>query len=195
MGRPADWRDRVRRYGWGTAPARLMARSRLTEEGCLEWTGAMSRNVPQIRVTTGTGCYWLISAQRLAWMIANRRFVDDSSEVKRTCCNDRCLLHLTVVPIGTIGSVCEYRNQRQALHDCKHSRKLTDRQVATIRRWVDEGRVLAPLADRYRVSKGTIYSCANGFTFRHSWITPLPDRVAVGHYRRDAVHYDRKAGT
>lgn len=155
----------------------------------------MGHAVPEIRVTTGTGCYWLISAQRLAWMIANGRFVDDGLEVKRTCCNDRCLRHLTTATPGTVVSVCEYRNQRQGSHDNKPRRKLTDKQVMTIRRWADEGRALISLADRYGVSKGTIYSCANGFTFRRSWITPKPDRLAVGHYRRAAVHANRKAGT
>jgi hypothetical protein len=74
------------------------------------------------------------------------------------------------------------------------SSKLTAAQVATIWRWVDERRVLAPLAKRFGVVKAAIYNVANGFTYREAPLEPIPVRQRVGHYRRDAVHHNRKAG-
>ena len=171
--RPKNWREIVAEYGWGTAPARLMANTRANGE-CIEWLGATVGDVPQIRIAAGPAgkrYVWTESAQRLAWTIARGTTIPPGLQIKRTCCNLLCLRHLRAMRGGGPASVCSYRRLRDVLHQLGRARgKLSKRNVATIRRWKAEGKVLAPLAARYGVSLCTIYFVARRFTYADSWL-------------------------
>jgi hypothetical protein len=175
MSRPSNWADVVKAHGWGTAPVRLMRRTRRDDEtGCIEWTGPLKNALGQIRISVA-GHVWTENVNRLAWMIVHQCPVFDGYEIKRTCCNRRCVRHLRLCRAGAIASVCEYRKRRDAAHDAAQARansrqKLTPRQVATIRRYRAQGRPVAPLAARFGVSAGTIYNAASGATYADSWL-------------------------
>ena len=176
MARPENWRELIAVHGWGTAPARIMGRTRAVGD-CTEWTGPLNGSTPQIRVSV-PGRWWVESAPRVVWMFVRwpqREFVPDGFDVKRSCGNQRCLLHLVLSEHGVIVSEAARQRLSAALLRARVGAKLSPHQVKTIRRWRAEGRHLAPLVRRYGVSDGTIYSVANGFNYREPG-TPRPKR-------------------
>ncbi len=190
MARPGNWRELIAVHGWGTAPARIMARTRTVGE-CIEWTGPLAGSIPQIRVCV-PGHYWVESAPRVVWMFVRwrrREFVPDGLDVKRSCGNQRCLRHLVLSEPGLIISeVVRQRTIDAHLRSPRNGAKLSSRQVATIRRWRAEGRSLTPLVKRYGVNAATIYNVANGFYYREPG-TPRPKRHADSGWR--ALDYHR----
>ncbi len=149
MARPDNWRALVEKNGWGTAPARLKQRTK-RRANCVEWTGPVTRNCGQIRVTVSYNVHFTINVQQLAWMLRYGRFVPDGSEVKRTCCNKRCVEHLSCVPAGTVASVCEMRKQQKAV------RIFTPAEVRQIRRAHSRGETQTGLAEEWCVHYHTI---------------------------------------
>lgn len=184
MARPGNWRELIAVHGWGTAPARIMARTRTVGE-CIEWTGPLKGSVPQVRVSV-PGRYWVESVPRVVWMFVRwqqREFVPDGLDVKRSCGNQRCLRHLVLSDPGKI--VSELVRQRMIdaqLRSTRDGARLSPRQVKIIRRWRAEGRSLAPLVKRYGVNAATIYNVANGFHYRAPG-TPRPARHGSSGWR------------
>lgn len=179
MARPGNWRELIAVHGWGTAPARIMARTRTVGE-CIEWTGPINGSTPQIRVCV-PGHYWLESAPRVVWMFVRWQqleFVPDEREVKRTCGNYRCLRHLVLSGRGLI--VSEVVRQRisdgQRASPLSRARaKLSPQQVVVIRKRRAAKQNLMPLAKRYGVSQAVIYGVANGYSYRRPGV-PRPPR-------------------
>jgi hypothetical protein len=163
MPRPMGWRS----LGFGTALERIGKRSKRSRSGCLVWSGNLNNGVPQIRITV-SGEVWTESAHRVVWYSSGRH-IDSDSNLKRTCCNPRCveLSHLAEVGNGEMASEKERGIVRDKLvRAARARRRLSDARVRTIRRRHSKGKPIRLLAERYGVSVSTIYAVASGRIYR-----------------------------
>lgn len=161
--RNVEWRrSEQRESNLQAALAKLAKRSRVTDGGCLEWTGA--RNL-------GYGVVWdgkrTTTVHRIAWRAANGE-VPNGFELDHLCRNRACwnISHLEVVSHA--------ENVRRGMSrwpvargEANGNHKLTMHQVQDIRREFRDGATKSGLSREYGVSRGNIRFILSGVT----WVT------------------------
>ena len=148
--------------------SRLMAKTvRVPWSGCIIFTGSLDTSGYGLIGVGGSGN--IRKAHRVAYEDAFGPIPDGLQVLHR--CDFRCCVNPDHMFLGTLQDNMTDRNRKGRQARPKGERhnlhKLTDDAVIEIVRMRKEGLALTQIANRFGVSKSTVYSVVNGVTWTH----------------------------
>lgn len=136
-----------------TIAARLAAKLESADDGCLIWTGYTQNGYGRIgRGGQGGG---MVYAHRVAWELANGESVPDGLQVCHRCDNPPCCNpdHLFLGTPSENRLDCHAKDRANQHGENNPSHKLTDEQVAEMRRLAPIVKNNAALGRMFGISK------------------------------------------
>lgn len=134
--------------------------NKFAPRGCWLWTASTIRGYGQFHLPRLAGRQHTVYAHRLAWTLTNGE-IQDNLFVCHTCDQPLCC-NPSHMFLGTQADNLADARQKGRLVDGAHLRKLSDEDMATIRRTYEPRVNGQQLAERYGVCLVTILRVVNG---------------------------------